>query len=776
MSQEFIKAIYGEVSPTDKAQPLFCGFPDDPGLMKYWTANTMKSGKLPSVINASNNCYFSLATFKLDPEGKYKAQKALVVASYAILLDDIQTKSRDDVKLPLSWKIETSPGNYQGGLILNPPCEDRELYEQVVSALGDAGWSDPGAKGAARWSRLPCGKNTKAKYLVNGAAPTVTLTEFHPERRYSIEQVIDAFALQLDPVGKKKKSNTGSKDPVLAALKSRSLWKSELEAGKHDITCPWVDEHTDGVDHGTAYYEPNTSNLNAGGFNCQHGHCISRDIADLKEYLGIASHKSEPIPLTRKIPRPEEYPIDAFPSAIRNAALRMIEVIQAPPALIGQSLLAAVTLAVQPHVDVMIDGRVSPSSNNFLTIGESGIRKSGIDRNANHVIRERQKTAHSKAATEKIDLEAKQAAWKATRTRIVGDKNLSHEQIKIELIALGEEPTEPCIVEYTEEPTYEGLVRNYAAGNLSMGLFSDEGGRFLGGFAMNQENATKTITGLSKLWDGDCITRTRGGDGNILIYGVRLSLHLMLQPILADKVFSDPMLSGQGFMSRCLCCHPESNIGNRPYKEVDLSKDPAMNSYHEVLKGIADIPYPLGEAGTGLNPKRLVFASDAKETWIQFHDHIEALQKDGVELSRIRGFASKAAEHAARIAAVLTYFSSFSDFSSGVISEINSESLDAAIELTQFYISEALRLFDTAQTSPDLILADRALQWATNNSLHPGLMPLANLYQSGPNAIRTSAVAKRIIKILEEHGQVERMNGGCKIGDTFRRDVWWVRS
>lgn len=481
-----------------------------------------------------------------------------------------------------------------------------------------------------------------------------------------------------------------------------------------------------------------------------------------------------PIPLSRKIASPDDYPIDAFPSVIRNAAAKMIEVIQAPSSLIGQSLLAAVTLAVQPHADVMIDGRVSPTSNNFLTIGESGIRKSGTDRNANHVIRERQKNNHCAAAFGRIELEAMQAAWDVTHKKIVNDKKMSHDEIRLELMNLGERPIVPSILEYTEEPTYEGLVRSYATGNLSLGLFSDEGGRFLGGFAMNQENATKTITGLSKLWDGDCITRTRGGEGNTLIYGVRLSLHLMIQPVLADRVFSDPMLSGQGFMSRCLCCHPESNIGNRPYREVDLSNDPTMDAYHRSMQIIAGVPYPIGESGSGLNPRRLVFSSAAKRTWIQFHDHIENLQKDGADLARIRGFASKSAEHAARIAAVLAFFNGVSD---GIdVSEIGNEPLDAAIELAQFYISEALRLFDTAQTSPDLILADKALQWAATNSHHPGLLPMVNLYQSGPGAIRSKAIAERIIRVLEEHQQIERVENGCDICGTHRRDVWRVRS
>ena len=34
------------------------------------------------------------------------------------------------------------------------------------------------------------------------------------------------------------------------------MYKQPLGDGKHDITCSWVDEHTNAVDSGTAYFEP----------------------------------------------------------------------------------------------------------------------------------------------------------------------------------------------------------------------------------------------------------------------------------------------------------------------------------------------------------------------------------------------------------------------------------------------------------------------------------------------------------------------------------------
>lgn len=71
---------------------------------------------------------------------------------------------------------------------------------------------------------------------------------------------------------------------VITALKILGLYKKPLDFGKHDITCPWVDEHTNGRDNGTVYIE-NKNKSSLGGFKCQHTHCLSRTTQDFIAYL-----------------------------------------------------------------------------------------------------------------------------------------------------------------------------------------------------------------------------------------------------------------------------------------------------------------------------------------------------------------------------------------------------------------------------------------------------------------------------------------------------------
>ena len=209
-----------------------------------------------------------------------------------------------------------------------------------------------------------------------------------------------------------------------------------------------------------------------------------------------------------------------------------------------------------------------------------------------------------------------------------------------------------------EEPSYEGLVKLYAIGQPLMGLFSDEGGRMFGGYAMGKDNMLKTACGLSSLWDGKPVTRIRGGDENLILYGRRFSTHLMTQEVVLRNILKNDLLIGQGLVARCLIVFPFSNSGERSYNPVDISKDPLIQSFYDRASVLLDTPMPLAKSDlkNELTPRPLLLSSEAKDLWVEFHDEIDrALKPEGCFLS-VRRTANKAAEQALRIAGVLTLF------------------------------------------------------------------------------------------------------------------------
>ena len=109
---------------------------------------------------------------------------------------------------------------------------------------------------------------------------------------------------------------------------------------------------------------------------------------------------------------------------------------------------------------------------------------------------------------------------------------------------MGSAPSEPLLpMLICEEPTVEGLCKLFPKAEPRMGVFSTEGGRFIGGYSMSEDHKLNTVSTLSQLWDGVPIKRVRVGDGVNIVSGRRVSMHLMIQPYIAQKILSDPLLT-----------------------------------------------------------------------------------------------------------------------------------------------------------------------------------------------------------------------------------------
>ena len=190
-------------------------------------------------------------------------------------------------------------------------------------------------------------------------------------------------------------------------------------------------------------------------------------------------------------------------------------------------------MVVQAHADVVLpigDGQKKPLSNFFCSIAASGERKSACDTEATRPIKEHEAVLRQNYDRALPDYLDDREAWNKTR-QVAKKTKGDREEIKRALTECGPAPTAPLKpLLLVPEPTYEGLCKLFSSGQPSLGLFATEGGQFIGGYGMNQENKLYTATGLSALWDGEPIRRVRAGDEVLLLPGRRLTMHLMVQP------------------------------------------------------------------------------------------------------------------------------------------------------------------------------------------------------------------------------------------------------
>lgn len=477
---------------------------------------------------------------------------------------------------------------------------------------------------------------------------------------------------------------------------------------------------------------------------------------------------SAPEPLRRALLPASDYPLDALGSLLGDAAKRIHAVVQAPAGLCGQSVLAAASLAVHAHADVNLSGSVEPLSLWHVSIGASGERKSAADHWAlrEHVEFERVEAEAWRLAM--ADHEIEMSAWKvAERIASQTGKGKDAAAIRKALHDLGASPEAPLLPWLLlSEPTMEGLHKAFQLGRPGIGLFNDDAGDFLGGHAMNKDNRTKSAAGFSKLWDSGRFDRVRAGDGAAKYYGRRLALHLMVQPIIAESVLSDDVLTGQGFLARCLLAWPASTIGSREYVDVDLSSDPDLARYWQRMRELLETAPPLRERTRNeLQPRALVLASDAMAYWVEVKNGIEHAMAGAY--AGIHAWASKGGSQVARVAGVLTVVE---NPGAGVI---QLPEIERAAGLVLYHLDEAARIVGTASVPTTIKHAELLRAWCWDTSR--ALLYSSDALRNGPNAIRTADTFTKAAEQLELTGWAEYVKNGAVLDGKHRKHVWHIR-
>lgn len=478
-----------------------------------------------------------------------------------------------------------------------------------------------------------------------------------------------------------------------------------------------------------------------------------------------------PQPLLREIPAGEAYPVHAL-GPLQAAVEAVQGMTLAPVAIPAASALAVASLAVQGFVDVETLCGTRPVSLYALTIAQSGERKSSCDAPLMSSLRAFEKEEAKARRDAMASWENAHALWRGERDRILAEAKKSKGEKRIaaeaDLNALGKEPAAPPSPDRTvTEPTYEGLTRKFAEGMPTLGIFSDEGGQFLGGFAMSSENRQKTLAALNDLWQGNPIRRTRQGEGSFTLYGRRLAVHLMVQPGVARAFMADPMAADTGFLPRFLICEPPSTIGTR-LQSLTRHNGHSLDAFAARLRAILDRPLPMDAETRELEPRILRLSHEARAMLVQFSDAVEAAQASGGEYAHITGYASKAAEQACRIAGVLTAWGDLD------APEVTGETMAHAITLAAYYLGEAARLSDAATVSAEVERAEALRKWLLTNWPHPEVLPRDVLRLAPIRALRESPAAKAAIGMLVKHGWLVALPEGSEVRGKARKEAYRI--
>lgn len=281
----------------DDARIMTCQFRGDPNDDIYgkWRAKVLNN---PKMVDEAANVYLCVSAMRRNSRGEFRRRKENFAGGLLLMIDDIGTGQ--GAKFPLSVveplpptaMVETSPDNWQAMYFFDGLVEDLKTFDALIRAFIHRQFlgADPGSAGVNRVFRPPAGVNGKPKY----GGWQVRMTDWHPERRYSVEQIAEAFNLQLVRERRPPRGATGHKAHKIrafmdtrAALRSAGMLKAEEAdySGWIHVRCPWTDNHTDRADSGAAIRLPEEENDWTGAFRCHHGHCAGKGWRDLTDWL-----------------------------------------------------------------------------------------------------------------------------------------------------------------------------------------------------------------------------------------------------------------------------------------------------------------------------------------------------------------------------------------------------------------------------------------------------------------------------------------------------------
>jgi len=410
------------------------------------------------------------------------------------------------------------------------------------------------------------------------------------------------------------------------------------------------------------------------------------------------------VPNTSSIP---PYPLKAFHLISLEAAEEIHRIVQAPDALVGMSIISAMSAAAQGLIDIRLPtGQVRPVSCNLMTIAESGERKSPVESLVCKPIYDFDELRAKKYESDLTHYHIELRFWKAVDsgirrqiTRLVqkgGAVDELHDQLLDNATKM---PVKPRLRRLIRQILSEKAIMEAIQGNgESIVLMTDEGEVILKGGAMNHTGL------LNKGWDGaNLLSFDRGDHESIIARKPRMMISVMVQQTIL-KEFLDRhgnVARGSGHWARYLVGWPASTQGMRFmfYEEAVWTHLPVFHArVTELLEEYARI-VAAGEVERTI----IEFSDEAKKRWIDMVNNVEQMLKPCGYLSDIKDFASKSMEIVGRMAGLFHCFSKQEG-------KISVDTLERALAIVKWHMDEFKRIFSPQCSVPEVQVNAQALE------------------------------------------------------------------
>lgn len=380
--------------------------------------------------------------------------------------------------------------------------------------------------------------------------------------------------------------------------------------------------------------------------------------------------------LTPTLEAATPYPVEVLPPIIQEAIKASAHYAQAPLALAGQSIIGAAAYLAQTRVNApsRMSNKGQPCVVYTLGLGDSGGGKT--------ITRDIAFAPIHKAEKKCSDVyELELTEYKQGKEGLTGKELKAYE-------AAHQMPMDNRTI-IGSDASFSRVSSLLVEGIPALFWSTDEGGQMLAGHSMKADNHIAVLGSMTQLWDSGYCERLRARsneDASGRAYHRRFSLDLMAQEVSIRNVLNDEVMKGQGFLPRFLFTAPVSRVGTRVLVDGWHGDDPRIQAYWERIESILQTPMALGDDNSSeIHAPVLELTQAARTLWREFWAAIEEQQdkRSFGRYSQIQPFASRAAQNALRLSAVLAHFEGKN--------HIDDVTMAAAIALAQHSLDEWYR-------------------------------------------------------------------------------------
>ena len=267
--------------------------------------------------------------------------------------------------------------------------------------------------------------------------------------------------------------------------------------------------------------------------------------------------------------------------------------------------------------------------------------------------------------------------------------------------------------------TTEAIFASLEKGRLVQAVFSDEAGAQVQNWSGSGAHLARTLSILNMMWDGSTITWTRttdkGRDTRIPNYAVSLTW-------LGQGRVMDPVVMGEaaadGFCARTLLARDDTRPEAQRYM-ADEDAEALLSLWDEIVQAVRArqdelLRFYADSPEDGWRPQGVVRLAEAAGNRLRAFNNLQVSASDDLlarQALHERSFAVRAAEQAARVAAVLTVWREYErtggqgDPAPDLL--VSDEDMASAIAVVRWYQEELNRLASQANMTLVAQLANR---------------------------------------------------------------------